>query len=76
MPVGAAWNGRFEQIGGGGINGSISATTLGGLITLGLAVAATDGGSTGQSAAFVNNIDRQLDFAERAYPATYETRFR
>ena len=72
MPVGAAWNGRFEQIGGGGINGSISATALGGLVTLGLAVAATDGGSTGQSAGFVNNIDRQLDFAERAYPATHD----
>ena len=35
-------------------------------------MAATDGGSTGQFADFVNNSDRQLDFAYRAYPATHD----
>src|SRR5437667_8580660 len=62
MPAGG-WNGRFEQFGGGAIDGSISLTTMGQLLTLGFAVAATDGGSTGQFADFVNNTDRQLDFA-------------
>ena len=71
MPTGS-WNGRFEQIGGGGIDGSISLTTMGQLLSLNMAVAATDGGSTGQFADFVNNSDRQLDFAYRAYPATHD----
>ena len=71
MPAGG-WNGRFEQIGGGGIDGSISLTAMGSLLTLNFAVAATDGGSTGQFADFVNNIDRQLDFAYRAFPATHD----
>jgi hypothetical protein len=47
MPAGG-WNGRFEQIGGGGIDGSINLTTMGQLLLLNMAVAATDGGSTGQ----------------------------
>src|SRR5262249_7738207 len=67
MPA-SNWNGRFEQIGGGGIDGSINLTSLGSLLQLNMAVAATDGGSTGQFADFVNNIDRQLDFAYRAFP--------
>lgn len=71
MPAGG-WNGRFEQIGGGGIDGSISLTAMGQLLTLGFAVAATDGGSTGQFVDFVNNTDRQLDFAYRAFPATHD----
>jgi feruloyl esterase len=69
MPA-SSWNGRFEQLGGGGIDGSINLTKLGDLIQQGYAVAATDGGSTGQFADFVNNSDRQLDFAYRAFPAT------
>ncbi|MGD0109462.1 MAG: tannase/feruloyl esterase family alpha/beta hydrolase, partial [Rhodopila sp.] len=72
MPA-SGWNGRFEQIGGGGIDGSINLTSLGTLIQQGYAVAATDGGSTGQFADFVNNSDRQMDFAYRAFPATRNT---
>ncbi len=72
MPVASSWSGRFEQLGGGGLDGSISASSLGGLITLGYAAAATDGGSTGQSADLVNDLDRQLDFAYRAFPATHD----
>jgi hypothetical protein len=71
MPA-TGWNGRFEQIGGGGIDGSISLSAMGSLLTLNFAVAATDGGSTGQFADFVNNTDRQLDFAYRAFPATHD----
>src|SRR2546421_3136454 len=71
MPAGG-WNGRFEQFGGGGIDGSINLTTMGQLLLLNMAVAATDGGSTGQFADFVNNGDRQLDFAYRAFPATHD----
>jgi feruloyl esterase len=71
MPAGN-WNGRFEQIGGGGIDGSINLTSLGSLLQLNMAVAATDGGSTGQFADFVNSTDRQLDFAYRAFPATHD----
>ena len=71
MPA-SDWNGRFEQFGGGAINGSINLTTMGQLLLLNMAVAATDGGSTGQFADFVNNSDRQLDFAYRSYPATHD----
>jgi feruloyl esterase len=71
MPTGG-WNGRFEQLGGGGIDGSINLTRMGQMLALGYAVAATDGGSTGQFADFVNNSDRQLDFAYRAFPATHD----
>ena len=66
------WNGRFEQIGGGAINGSINLTSMGQMLSLNYAVAATDAGSTGQFVDFVNNIDRQLDFAYRSYPATHD----
>ncbi len=71
MPAGG-WNGRFEQLGGGGIDGSINLTRMGQMLALNYAVAATDGGSTGQFVDFVNNIDRQLDFAYRAFPATHD----
>jgi feruloyl esterase len=71
MPAGG-WNGRFEQLGGGGIDGSINLTRMGLMLALNYAVAATDGGSTGQFVDFVNNIDRQLDFAYRAFPATHD----
>jgi feruloyl esterase len=71
MPA-SGWNGRFEQIGGGGIDGSISLTSVANILKQNFAVAATDGGSTGQFADFVNNSDRQLDFAFRAFPATHD----
>ena len=71
MPA-AGWNGRFEQLGGGGIDGSINLTRMGLMLALNYAVAATDGGSTGQFVDFVNNSDRQLDFAYRAFPATHD----
>ena len=71
MPA-SGWNGRFEQLGGGGIDGSINLNNMGTVVQQGYAVAATDGGSTGQSADFVNNSDRQLDFAYRAFPATHD----
>jgi feruloyl esterase len=71
MPA-SGWNGRFEQIGGGGIDGSINLTSVGNILKQNYAVAATDGGSTGQFADFVNNSDRQLDFAFRAFPATHD----
>jgi feruloyl esterase len=69
MPA-TGWNGRFEQIGGGAIDGSISLRSLATLMQQGYAAAGTDGGSTGKFADFVNNPDRQLDFAYRAFPAT------
>jgi feruloyl esterase len=67
-----SWNGRYVQIGGGAINGSINLGTLQSRVRQGYALASTDGGSTGQFVDFVNNPDRQLDFAERAYPATHD----
>jgi len=71
MPA-SGWNGRFEQLGGGGINGSINLTNMGRMLALNYAVAATDGGSTGQFPDFVDNTDRQLDFAFRSYPVTHD----
>ena len=71
MPA-SGWNGRYVQIGGGAIDGSVNVSTLAARVQLGYAAAADDGGSTGKFADFVNNSDRQLDFAYRAYPATHD----
>ncbi len=71
MPA-SGWNERFEQIGGGAIDGSINLVNLGIIVKQGYAVAATDGGSTGQFDGFIDNDDRKLDFAYRAFPATHD----
>ena len=44
VDAGPGWNGRFEQIGGGAIDGSINLSSLGTLIQQGYAAAGTDGG--------------------------------
>ena len=46
MPA-AGWNGRFEQLGNGGLAGSINLFTLAGVLKRGFATAATDDGHEG-----------------------------
>jgi pimeloyl-ACP methyl ester carboxylesterase len=52
IPLGSAWNGKFEQVGNGGFAGAIPSDRMAHILALGYAVAGTDDGH--QSA---NNID-------------------
>ena len=52
IPLGPAWNGKFEQVGNGGFAGAIPSRTMAHALSLGFAVAGTDDGH--QSA---DNID-------------------
>ena len=70
MPA-TTWNGRYEQLGGGLINGYINYDGLAQMAAMGYAAATTDGGSSGDLKDFLGNADRRLDFSYRSYPATY-----
>lgn len=52
IPLGPAWNGKFEQVGNGGFAGAIPSDRMTTILALGYAVAGTDDGH--QSA---NNVD-------------------
>jgi hypothetical protein len=74
IPVGAAWNGKYEQLGCGGFCGSISYTGLAEAIRRGYASAATDDGNeTGGLATFVlKHPEKIIDFGYRALKETTE----
>jgi len=44
IPIGSAWNGKFEQVGNGGFAGEIPARSMAHVLALGFAVAGTDDG--------------------------------
>jgi feruloyl esterase len=44
IPLGPAWNGKFEQVGNGGFAGAIPVTSMARVLSLGYAVAGTDDG--------------------------------
>jgi feruloyl esterase len=44
IPIGSAWNGKFEQVGNGGFAGGIPAPSMASVLSAGYAVAATDDG--------------------------------
>lgn len=72
IPAGAAWNGKYEQLGCGGFCGSISYTGLAEAIRRGYASAATDDGNqAGGLATFVlGHPERIIDFGYRALKET------
>src|SRR5450432_4128101 len=74
IPVGPAWNGKFEQVGNGGFAGAIPLSRMARALTLGYAVAGTDDGhqaadNTDASWAF-DHEEKIKDFGWRAISET------
>jgi feruloyl esterase len=76
IPVGAAWNGKFVQVGNGGFAGTVPKVSFLGPIKAGYAVAGTDDGhqeAVGTSAAWAQGHPEKLvDFGYRALKETTE----
>lgn len=72
IPLGAAWNGKYEQLGCGGFCGSITYAGLAEAITRGYASAATDDGdNTGGLPIFaLGHPQKIIDFGFRALKET------
>src|SRR5512143_668215 len=67
LPVGAAWNGKYEAVGGGGRAGVISYAALANAVQEGYATSSTDTGHEGGNAKFaVGHPEKIVDFAYRA----------
>ncbi len=67
LPVGAAWNGKYEAVGGGGWAGVISYPALASAVEEGYATSSTDTGHEGGNANFaVGHPEKIVDFAYRA----------
>jgi hypothetical protein len=74
IPVGPAWNGKFEQVGNGGFAGAIPSSRMARALALGYAVAGTDDGhqaadNTDASWA-LNHEEKIKDFGWRAISET------
>lgn len=66
MPV-AGWNGKFQGVGNGAWQGSITVADLAGAVRRGYAAASTDTGHEGGSASFaMGHPEKLTDFAYRA----------
>jgi hypothetical protein len=75
MPT-EGWNGRFEQMGNGGLAGSINLFFLGNELKKGFATAGTDDGHEGQgtdASWAIGHPEKVKDFAYRAVHETSET---
>jgi feruloyl esterase len=71
LPVGAAWNGKFEQIGNGGFAGTIPLPGLAAGLSRGYATAATDDGHSKTDATFaLGHPEKVVDFGWRAVHLT------
>jgi feruloyl esterase len=67
LPLGAAWNGKYEAVGGGGWAGVISYPALANAVQEGYATSSTDTGHEGGNAKFaVGHPEKIVDFAYRA----------
>ena len=67
LPVGAAWNGKYEAVGGGGWAGVISYPALANAVQEGYATSSTDTGHEGGNANFaVGHPEKIVDFSYRA----------
>src|SRR5690349_11895399 len=67
LPVGAAWNGKYEAVGGGGWAGVISYPALASSVQEGYATSSTDTGHEGGNANFaVGHPAKIVDFSYRA----------
>ena len=66
MPA-SGWNGKFQAVGNGAFNGSISYAALMSAITRGYAASSTDTGHIGGSASFaIGHPEKVIDFGWRA----------
>ena len=66
-PIGAAWNGKYEAVGGGGWAGIISYPALASAVQEGYATSSTDTGHEGGNANFaVGHPEKIVDFSYRA----------
>ena len=75
IPVGAAWNGKFVQMGNGGFAGNVNSARLKATAVGGYAVAGTDDGhvAIGTSAAWaLGHPEKLVDFGWRALKETTE----
>ena len=73
LPLGDAWNGKFQQIGNGGYAGSIMASALVSGVARGYATAATDDGHVGPAPTFaIGHPEKVIDFGHRAVHLTAE----
>jgi len=74
IPEGAAWNGKFVQVGNGGFAGQIPRASFGGPIKAGYAVAGTDDGHqdpVGTNASWaLGHPEKVVDFGWRAVKET------
>jgi pimeloyl-ACP methyl ester carboxylesterase len=74
IPLGAAWNGKFEQVGNGGFAGVIPAGRMARAVVLGYAVAGTDDGhqaADNTDAGWALNHEEKIkDFGWRAISET------
>jgi feruloyl esterase len=71
LPLGAAWNGKFQQMGNGGYAGSIMPAVLAAGVTRGSATAATDDGHVGPDPSFaIGHPEKVVDFGHRAVHET------
>jgi feruloyl esterase len=67
LPLGAAWNGKYEAVGGGGWAGVISYPALANAVQEGYATSSTDTGHDGGNARFaVGHPEKIVDFSYRA----------
>jgi Tannase and feruloyl esterase len=72
IPLGSAWNGKYEQLGCGGFCGTIGYSGLAEAITRGYASAATDDGDNtgGQPIFALGHPQKIIDFGYRALKVT------
>ena len=67
LPMGAAWNGKYQAVGGGGWAGVISYPALANAVQEGYATSSTDTGHEGGNAKFaVGHSEKIVDFSYRA----------
>lgn len=74
IPLGSAWNGKFEQVGNGGFAGAIPARSMARALSAGFAVAGTDDGHESEDmtdAAWALHHDEKItDYGWRAISET------
>jgi Tannase and feruloyl esterase len=66
LPAPAAWNGRFQAVGGGGLAGVISYPALGRALEAGYATASTDTGHAAPDVEWLGDPARLRDYGYRA----------
>ncbi len=75
IPVGSAWNGKYVQVGNGGLAGQIPAPAIKARADEGYAVAGTDDGHSGNGRTAVwalHHPEKVVDFGHRAIKETTE----